>query len=726
MSNVLCNGGNDGSVAVSVSGGTAPIVYTWTTGSGNTPFAGNLSAGQYSVTITDAFQCVQTLTMTVTEPSILVSAISSFNSISCYAAQDGSASVSVSGGTSPYSYLWNPGYDSTMQISNLNSGNYTVAVTDAHGCTTQSQVTLTEPAQLQVQVSSTPATCGSSNGSATATTNGGTLPYTYQWSPGGMTSDHVTSIPAGSYSVIVTDAHNCQVNLNTFISNIGGPTLSLLNVNPVSCFGGSNGDATIAVLQGTSPYTYQWYPAGGTDSLASNLSAGTYSVLVADVNNCLTGMTVTISEPAALQASPQATDALCSGSADGSASVVISGGTQPYQYDWSTGATSSTATGLSAGSYSVRVTDSNGCTLTQNAVVSEPSPLNTNIHTSDVNCFGGSDGSAMVEITGGSPGYTYSWSNGATVNSVTGIRAGNYNVTITDQHGCTILGAVSLSEPAALALAFTTTDALCFGSSDGIAIANISGGTPPYNYQWSPSGGSQEIARDLPAGTYSLSVTDEHGCTQSSSLTIGAPPAIQVITNQQNARCYGSSDAFANVLQTGGTPPYNYQWTNGSDSVSTGPVSAGNYSVQITDQHGCTVSTSVQLTEPSPLVLNVSGGGWICIGQEMNLNANASGGTSMYSYQWSNSNTSASIVVTPTTTEVYTVSVTDAQGCTAAPQSIAVNVYPGLMAATAGDDSICVGRSDTLLLRTCGISGMAQRISTGTPCTYLQLRDTIQ
>ncbi|MBK9544147.1 MAG: gliding motility-associated C-terminal domain-containing protein [Bacteroidetes bacterium] len=705
VSNVLCHGGTDGSVAVSVSGGTAPIVYTWTTGTGNTPFAGNLSAGQYSVTITDAFQCVQTLTMTVTEPSILVSAISSFNSISCYAAQDGSASVSVSGGTSPYSYLWNPGYDSTMQISNLNSGNYTVAVTDAHGCTTQSQVTLTEPAQLQVQVSSTPATCGSSNGSATATTNGGTLPYTYQWSPGGMTSDHVTSIPAGSYSVIVTDAHNCQVNLNTFISNIGGPTLSLLNVNPVSCFGGSNGDATIAVLQGTSPYTYQWYPAGGTDSLASNLSAGTYSVLVADVNNCLTGMTVTISEPTALQASPQATDALCSGSADGSASVVISGGTQPYQYDWSTGATSSTATGLSAGSYSVRVTDSNGCTLTQNAVVSEPSPLNTNIHTSDVNCFGGSDGSAMVEITGGSPGYTYSWSNGATVNSVTGIRAGNYNVTITDQHGCSILGAVSLSEPAALALAFTATDALCFGSSDGIAIANISGGTPPYNYQWSPSGGSQEIARDLPAGTYSLSVTDVHGCTQSSSLTIGAPPAIQVITNQQDALCSGSSDAFANVLQTGGTPPYNYQWTNGSDSVSTGPVSAGNYSVQITDQHGCTVSTSLQLTEPSPLVLNVSGGGWICIGQEMNLNANASGGTSVYSYQWSNSNTSASIVVTPTTTEIYTVSVTDAQGCTAAPQSITVNVYPGLMAATAGDDSICVGRSDTLQVIPAGGNG---------------------
>ena len=705
VNNVQCHGGADGSIMVSSSGGTAPIVYTWSSGSGNSPIAGNLSAGQYTVTVTDAFQCAQTLTMNVAEPAVLVSSIPVSTNVTCYAAQDGSAAAFISGGTTPYSYRWTPSNDTTLQISNLGPGNYSVDVTDAHGCTSQSQVTITEPTQLIAQSSSTPATCGSSNGTLQASVSGGTLPYQYNWSPGGMTTDHVSSIPAGAYSVLITDANNCQQSLNTFVSNIGGPGVSLGNASQVSCAGGNDGSASIQVFQGTAPFTYQWSPAGGTDSIASNLYAGTYSVIVADANNCLTGISVTISEPTVLQAGISATNALCFGSSDGSAAIAVQGGTAPYAYNWTSGGTASTASGLTAGNYSVEVTDNNGCTLTENVVITQPSAFSTALNASAVNCFGGSDGSALVEVSGGTPGYSYLWSNGEQNSAITGLRSGNYQVTVTDQQGCTTTGTVSVTEPAPLVLSATANDVLCFGSSDGTASANLTGGTPPYNYQWSPLGGTNENANNLPSGNYVLSTTDAHGCSQTTSITIGTPAALQLSTTEQAARCHGSVDATASVAQTGGTAPYTYLWSNGSTSPSVGQVSAGNYTVQVTDSNGCSTNTAVILSEPAPLVLNVTGDGWICIGQQATLNAIATGGTSGYVYQWSNGSPGASVVVAPTVSAVYTVSVTDVNGCTTNPESISLNVYPGLMAATAGDDSICIGRSANLQVTPSGGNG---------------------
>ncbi|HRH66488.1 MAG TPA: hypothetical protein PLU53_09345, partial [Bacteroidia bacterium] len=547
INNVNCFGGNDGSVSVNVSGGTAPIVYSWSSASGNTPVAGNLTAGQYTVTVTDAFQCSHSLTAIVTEPAPLAGTIPVFNHIRCFGAQDGSAAVAVSGGTLPYTYRWSPVNDTTAQLSNLSAGNYAVAVTDAHGCTTQSQVTLTEPAQLQAQVISSPATCGSSNGDVQVTASGGMLPFSYYWTPGGATTNQLSAVQAGAYAVLVSDANNCQLTLNTFVSNIGGPSIVLANTEHVSCHGGQDGNATVSVLQGTAPFVYQWSPSGGNDSLASNLNAGSYSVIVSDANNCVTGLAVVISEPPVLQAMTIATDALCAGNADGTAGVIASGGSMPYLYTWSSGDTTASVSNLLQGNYYVQVTDANGCTVTGNTSVSQPREIISTVSLTHVNCFNGSDGAILLENTGGSPVYTYSWSNGATTNAITGIRAGNYSVTITDQHGCTGLEQVVITEPDPLVLNFTATNTHCFGTNDGSAVAQLSGGIPPYNYQWSPAGGTLDHANGLAAGSYTLIVTDDHGCTRSSAVTIGSPEAIQLTTNQQPALCAGSKDASAEV-----------------------------------------------------------------------------------------------------------------------------------------------------------------------------------
>lgn len=705
VNNVSCYGGTDGSLSVQVTGGTPPLVYTWTGGIGNAPIAGNLSAGIYAVTITDAFNCSQTLSINITEPALLQSSIAAFNNISCFGANDGSAALSVTGGTSPYTYRWNPNNDSTAQVAGLNPGTFTVDITDAHGCTSQSQVSISQPAALQVSSASTPATCGSSNGSVSASVTGGTLPYSYFWTPGGMQNDFITNIPAGSYSVRVTDAHNCQTTLNTFVSNIGGPSITLADSNQVSCFGGQNGSATVSVISGTSPFTYQWSPGGGTDSIASSLSAGSYSVIVADANNCLTGLTVAITEPSLLISQASATDALCANGNDGSVMVVVNGGTQPYRYSWSNGDSTAAVFSLPSGNYDVTVTDAHGCTAIEYTSISEPTPIVTAVSQNNVNCFGGNDGSILVENTGGTPAYTYSWSNNETSNAVSGLRAGTYQVTITDQHGCSQAQSVTIAEPLALALSLTPTDAQCFGSSDGIASASLSGGTPPYAYVWSPSGGTLETATGLRAGNYTVAVTDAHGCSESSSVSIGSPSPITLNATQTAARCAGSQDATATIFPSGGVSPYSYSWTGGSTNASVGAVAAGIYSVTVTDAHGCSETSSVQLSEPTPVSMSVQGSAWICIGQNATLSAVASGGTANYSYQWNTTATTASIQAAPQSTTVYTVSVTDANGCTAAPQTIQVNVFPGLLASTAGDDSICVGHSANLSVNPAGGNG---------------------
>jgi hypothetical protein len=267
------------------------------------------------------------------------------------------------------------------------------------------------------------------------------------------------------------------------ISNLGGPQATLQNNTDVSCAGGNDGSAEIIVNSGSGPFTYQWQPAGGNALQANSLSAGNYTVVVTDINGCIGNVNIIINEPVALALQTNSTQATC-GNANGSATVIANGGTGAYQYVWSNGDITATANALAAGNYDVTVTDANGCTSNATASVTQPSSLAVVNASTDATCFNGSDGSASVNVNGGSAPYTYLWSNGDVTSQINNIPAGAYTVTVTDLSGCSFIDVVNVNQAAAINLLINTTDATC-GAANGSVQLNGNGGTGVLSYIWS-------------------------------------------------------------------------------------------------------------------------------------------------------------------------------------------------------------------------------------------------
>ncbi|MBS4044149.1 MAG: tandem-95 repeat protein, partial [Chitinophagaceae bacterium] len=454
QTNINCFGNSTGAVSVTAAGGVTPYQYKLDNGSyqSSSSFSG-LSAGSYVVYVKDVNNCIQSVNVTITQPSApLSSSISSQTNVNCFGQSTGSATVSTSGGTSPYTYSWNTSpVQTTATATGLAAGTYTVTVTDNKGCTTTANVTITQPsAPLSSSISSqTNVNCfGQSTGSATVSTSGGTSPYTYSWNTSPVqTTATATGLAAGTYTVTVTDNKGCTTTVNVTITQPSAAlNSSISSQTNVNCFGQSTGSATVSTSGGTSPYTYSWNTSPvQTTATASGLAAGTYTVTVTDNKGCITTANVTITEPsAALSANvPTQTNVNCFGQSTGSATVSTSGGTAPYTYSWNTSPvqTTATATGLAAGTYTVTVTDNKGCITTANVTITQPSAaLSSNISSqTNVNCFGQSTGSATVTTSGGTSPYTYSWNTSPvqTTATASGLAAGTYTVTVTDNKGCT-------------------------------------------------------------------------------------------------------------------------------------------------------------------------------------------------------------------------------------------------------------------------------------------------
>ena len=281
--------------------------------------------------------------------------------------------------------------------------------------------------------------------------------------------------------------------------------------------------------------------------------------------------------------------------------MVVTGGTSPYTYTWSNGVTTSDLSGLVAGSYSVTVTDANGCTSECTVVVSEPVALSAVCSSTAASCSGGEDGTATVVVTGGTSPYTYTWSNGVTTSDLSGLVAGSYSVTVTDANGCTSECTVVVSEPVALsAVCSSSTAASCSGGEDGTATVVVTGGTSPYTYTWSNGVTTSDLS-GLVAGSYSVTVTDANGCTSECTVVVSEPVALSAVCSSTAASCSGGEDGTATVVVTGGTSPYTYTWSNGVTTSDLSGLVAGSYSVTVTDANGCTSECTVVVSEPVAL-----------------------------------------------------------------------------------------------------------------------------
>jgi gliding motility-associated-like protein len=617
--------------------------------------------------------------------------------------------LNATGSAGVISYSWTPatGLDNPT-ISNpfaspASNTNYIVTVSNGT-CTAQDTVSVIGGV-TNANVSANATICQGSNTQLTA--GGGS---TYSWSPATGLSNSTISNPVASpsttttYTVTVSNGPGCFATATVDITVSPSIVPAISSFADVTCFGLNNGSATVNVAGGTGPYTYLWNdPAAQTTSTASGLAGGSYTVTVTDAAGCTQTTTASIFEPTALTAAQgPITDILCFGDANGSVNVNANGGTMGYTYLWNdpSAQTTATASGLSGGTYTVVVTDANGCTQTSSSTVIEPSaPLAANITGQvDILCNGNGNGSATVSATGGTigPGYTYAWlPGGATTATATGLSGGLYTVTITDANGCIQTASTTILEPTPLiATQGPTTDILCFGDGNGSVSVNANGGTLGYTYLWNdPSAQTTATASGLSGGTYTVIVTDANGCTQTSSSTVNEPSAALVanIAGTTDVTCFGGNNGSATVNANGGTGLYNYAWSSGGINSLEQNLIAGDYSVVVTDANGCTSLANTTIYEPALVTLAVSSDTTICIGQNATIEAFGNGGIAPLSYLWSNTLTTSNQVVSPAVTTSYSVTVTDANGCSPAQQTVTVNVNPPLTVNASATPSICFG-----------------------------------
>jgi gliding motility-associated-like protein len=563
---VSCNGGVNGSATVSANGGTPGYTYLWSNGP-TTASNLNLNAGTYSVTVTDANGCTASGSVTVTEPAP-ITLTATLTSPSCNGVANGTAALNPSGGTPPYSYLWSNGQQS-ISATSLTAGPWSVTVTDANGCQDSLSVVLTEPSALTISTNAVTVSCnGGSDGTVSATPMGGTSPYTYQWSNSATTAI-VGNLASGAYSVTVTDANGCSV-VETVV--LGEPTVIQLQISGSGpgCNGGSDGSALVTASGGSPGYAYLW-SNGQATTQATGLSSGMASVTVTDQNGCTSTSSINLSGPGAIALTGTATDVSCAGGANGTASVAVVGGTPGYSYSWSNGAQSASASGLSAGNYTVQVTDVNGCTASISVTVQEPLPMTLQLSGEDISCFGELDGTAQVTAGGGILPYSYAWSGGQTTSAASGLGTGWQSVLVTDANGCSIRDSILLHQPDPLTVIVSGPDRVCLGSR-ALLDAQVLGGTSAYSYAWtsSPAGFTANTAQisaiPVVATAYLLTVTDAHGCRVQTSHSVTVAPLPNADFDAENlSGCDTVTARFSN-LSTGAMT---YLWDFGDGTTST-------------------------------------------------------------------------------------------------------------------------------------------------------------
>ncbi len=713
-----CNGIADGTASVNASGAIGGFTYVWTDGQTTTTATG-LLAGIHCVTVTDANGCTTDTCLTVTEPAGFTPPVFTTTAVRCAGGADGTASVTTSGGIQPYTYLWSNG-DATDVATGLSAGFSYVTITDANGCFVIDSVTISEPIALSAVLSVDSAQCkNGSDGQITATPSGGIFPYTYLWGANAANQNTATAtgLRAGTYTVTITDFNGCTLLQTAQVFEPASAlTAAIIAQQDPSCNGGTNGRMEVDAQGATPNYTYRWSD-GQITSLATGLPAGAYTVTITDANGCSTTAGSVLSQPSAIQLSPQVlsnyngSPITCAGAADGSVGVVVAGGSAGYSYTWSPGGqNTANISGLVAGTYCVSVTDLQGCQVDTCLTIADPIPLAATIDSVNVLCFGDQNGQILANAvvgtgTLGVNGYEYRISgpgqsgNVFSANNVwNNLAAGAYTVTVRDGNDCVIAINVQLEEPAEVlidSVVATLTD--CNGDSTGTATAFVSGGSNTYTYNWS-DGQTTQTATGLAAGLYSVTATDANGCDRVEVINIQQPAALQSSIAATNLACFGDANGTATVTATGGTPiglvGYAFLWDNGQTSQTAIGLAAGQHCVTVSDFNGCQNSSCVTITQPSASVSgSITGVDPACAGDNSGTaSVTAAGGTAPYTYNWSNSQTGQMAINLIAGT--YSVTITDSLGCTGSasitltdPSAILATISSSAGVACAGDSS---------------------------------------
>ncbi len=605
VTNVSCDNGNDGTINVSVSGGSGNYTYLWSNAQTGVT-ATNLSAGMYTVIVDDGGTCTGVETFTITEPTPLVGTIFLVNA-GCGSSCLGSTTWTVSGGTPPYTYIWsaNANTGSVPVANNLCNGSYTTTLVDANGCTVIENFGIQNSAQLVVEVDIVQhIQCfGDVNGIAQVGITGGVPPYSYYWD-NGLTNAVGTVLTEGNHYVIVSDQSGCSSTEN-FVINEPAEMSSVIQTMQTTCSYSFDGTGYALVSGGVVPYNFQW-SNGELSNPAQFLPRGVSFVTITDTNGCTLIEQVTVGGPAPMNLNQiEAVAPSCAGLADGQIAVMASGGTSPYYYYWTNNLFGETITGLASGVYSLTIVDDNNCEFGPVAVTvgGAPDPLGVSVVGMDPTCFGEADGSAVATPSGGTPSYQYEWNNGATTQTAYNLAIGTHTVTITDVNGCQTLESVVLDQPDLINAAFTITNNICFGDENGqINIDTSYGGTGQLTFSLDGEFfGVDTLFTDLDAGNYTVYISDEEGCIIEFAALVNEPGPI--VLNVESPVIIDLGDSLqidvqsntADSLIWSWNPPQFLNCTDCPNPVIT-PLESIVYEIMALDTNGCVALEDLAVT----------------------------------------------------------------------------------------------------------------------------------
>ncbi len=694
VNHVLCNAASTGSALVNVSGGTAPFTYAWNTNPAQTSAqASNLSAGTYTVVVTDTDECPTSIAVTVNEPSALVATTSAI-APTCFNGNNASASVMVSGGNAPYSYTWNTApAQYTANVIGLTSGSYAVTVKDANNCVAQANAVVPVTAPVDAEVTTNGATTFCDGGSVNLTAASGA---SYLWS-NGATTQNITVTAAGAYSVTVMNAQGCSsVSTTTVVSVNPNPTATTTG-GVVTCKRDET-SATLGVTTNIANATFAWSGNNFSSALQNPMVSlgGTYTVVVTNpTTGCATTATAVVNQNT-LAPSATATGGHinCANPAVG---LTANSNTVGVNFNW-TGpngfaSLQQNPSASAAGTYTVVVVNPvNECFTSATAVVTGDfiAPAATAIG-GHITC-GRTSNTVIISASSTTPAVSYSWNGpsnfSANTASDTVAVAGNYVVTVLNPvNGCSASATALVTAPVAMNLTASVNHVLCNAASTGSALVNVGGGTAPFTYAWNTNPAQTSAqASNLKAGTYTVVVTDADECPTSIAVTVNEPSALVATTSAIAPTCFNGNNASASVMVSGGNAPYSYTWNTAPAQYTANVIglTSGSYAVTVKDANNCVAQANavVPVTAPVDAEVTTNGATTFCDGGSVNLTA-ASGA----SYLWSNGATTQNITVTAA--GAYSVTVMNAQGCSSVSTTTVVSVNPNPTATTTGGVVTC-------------------------------------
>lgn len=639
--NLICFKDSSGTAFINnISGGTPPYSYTWENANnpgitiGTTDSIFNLLAGDYVLWVTDSLGCDSNPdqdTVKINQPDSLYSSINIISHARCAGVQiyaEGEMGASGSGGTPNYSFSWNTiPLQNSPSINMLMPGWYTVTITDLNGCTTIDSAEIFEGINPELNTVVQNVSCfGLNDGIIYTSAISGTPPYLFSFDGGNSFVPPGTPYgPSGPMATVIITVYDSLGCLDTDSTYIEEPDLlEITNIfsENISCYDSADGEIAVHHVGGTAPFSYQWSD-GQVDSIAINLDTGTYRVFVVDTNGCTDSSShITITQPDSLYIlSLTSTPVFCYGDSNGTVSVIGSGGTPIYSYEWSyTGGglisnTTSNPDSLIAGNYSVNVLDVNGCISSGNITINTPAPLSVTYIKDSVQCLGGADGWATALVSGGNPSYTYIWDNGDITSTADSLDAGYHTVTITDSKGCILIDSVEILEPlySIMIDSLIISPMTCYGSNNASITVLATGGYQPYLY--SNTGGLNMQSNigfwNLAGDQYTMYVEDSKGCSDTAIANIMNPDSLYIDTTIfVNVSCYDSCNAYIdNIVGQGGTGPYTYS-VNGY-----GPHNGfayftdycpGIYTVEIFDANNCVAQDIIIIEEPPQLNVSIT------------------------------------------------------------------------------------------------------------------------